>query len=127
MDRKISTKRNKLPVQAQESRVDLPTGCVTCMASRCQPHNAADRFCLSLLQANVMTEDPQHYTEISRRSDLPTGSASIFPASRLDHPHAQVVQVELRPFNDRALNRVLAILCERVNQVSLRLPDGRPV
>ena len=72
-----------------------------------------------------MTEDPQHYTEISRRSDLPTGSASIFPASRLDHPHAQVVQVELRPFNDRALNRDLAILCERVNQVSLRLPDER--
>jgi hypothetical protein len=38
---------------------------------------------------------------------------------------AQVVQVELRPFNDRALNRDLAILCERVNQASLHLPDGR--
>ena len=38
---------------------------------------------------------------------------------------AQIVRVELRPFNDRALNRDLAILCERVNQASLRLPDGR--
>jgi cell division septum initiation protein DivIVA len=35
------------------------------------------------------------------------------------------VQVELRPFNDRALNRDLAILCERVNRASPRLPDGR--
>jgi len=36
-----------------------------------------------------------------------------------------MVQVELRPFNDRALNRDLALLCERVNQASPRLPDGR--
>ena len=36
-----------------------------------------------------------------------------------------MVQVELRPFNDRALNRDLTILCERVNQASPRLPDGR--
>jgi hypothetical protein len=39
--------------------------------------------------------------------------------------HAQMVQVELLPFNDRALNRDLAALCERVNQASPRLPDGR--
>jgi hypothetical protein len=36
-----------------------------------------------------------------------------------------MVQVELRPFNDRALNRDLALLCKRVNQASPRLPDGR--
>jgi len=36
-----------------------------------------------------------------------------------------MVQVELRPFNDRALNRDLAMLCKRVNQASPRLPDGR--
>jgi hypothetical protein len=36
-----------------------------------------------------------------------------------------MVQVELRPFNDRMLNRDLAVLCERVNQASPRLPDGR--
>jgi hypothetical protein len=35
------------------------------------------------------------------------------------------VQVELRPFNNRVLNRDLAVLCERVNQASPRLPDGR--
>jgi len=40
-------------------------------------------------------------------------------------PAISTVQVELRPFNDRALNRDLAVLCERVNQASLRLPDGR--
>ena len=39
--------------------------------------------------------------------------------------HAQMVQVELHPFNDRALNRDLAALCERVNQAPPRLPDGR--
>jgi hypothetical protein len=38
---------------------------------------------------------------------------------------AQMVQVELRPFNDRALNRDLTVLCERVNQASPHLPDGR--
>ncbi|EFH84209.1 hypothetical protein [Ktedonobacter racemifer] len=38
---------------------------------------------------------------------------------------ATTVQVELRPFNDRALNCDLALLCERVNQASPRLPDGR--
>ena len=35
---------------------------------------------------------------------------------------ATTVHVELRPFNDRALNRDLAVLCERVNQASPRLP-----
>lgn len=38
---------------------------------------------------------------------------------------AHLVQVELRPFNDRVLNRDLALLCERVNQASPHLPDGR--
>lgn len=35
------------------------------------------------------------------------------------------VHVELRPFNDRQYNGDLMTLCERVNQVDLRLPDGR--
>jgi hypothetical protein len=38
---------------------------------------------------------------------------------------ATTVRVELRPFNDRALNRDLALLCARVNEASPRLPDGR--
>jgi hypothetical protein len=37
---------------------------------------------------------------------------------------ATTVHVELRPFNDRALNRDLALLCERVNEASPQLPDG---
>jgi hypothetical protein len=37
----------------------------------------------------------------------------------------QMMHVELCPFNDRMLNRDLAVLCERVSQASPRLPDGR--
>jgi hypothetical protein len=35
------------------------------------------------------------------------------------------VQVELRPFNDRQLNRDLAEVCARVNQRQPALPEGR--
>lgn len=35
------------------------------------------------------------------------------------------VHVELRPFNDRALNGDLTLLCERVNEASPQLPDRR--
>jgi len=38
---------------------------------------------------------------------------------------AGTIQVELTSFNDRALNRDLAQICERVNQASPHLPDGR--
>ncbi len=38
---------------------------------------------------------------------------------------ATIVRVELRPFNDRALNRDLALLCTRVNEASPQLLDGR--
>jgi hypothetical protein len=37
---------------------------------------------------------------------------------------ATTLRVELRPFNDRALNGDLALLCARVNDASPRLPDG---
>jgi len=37
----------------------------------------------------------------------------------------RTVSVELRPFNDRHLNHDLVALCERVNQNSPQLPDGR--
>jgi hypothetical protein len=33
--------------------------------------------------------------------------------------------VFLRPFNDQQLNRDLDVLCDRLNQAQLRLPDGR--
>jgi hypothetical protein len=37
----------------------------------------------------------------------------------------RAISVELRPFNDRHLNHDLVELCERINQASLQLPDGR--
>jgi hypothetical protein len=37
----------------------------------------------------------------------------------------RALSVELRPFNDRHLNHDLVALCERVNQASPQLPDGR--
>jgi hypothetical protein len=40
-------------------------------------------------------------------------------------PTPTAVQVTLRPFNDRALTRELALLCERVTAVRPCLSDGR--
>jgi hypothetical protein len=37
----------------------------------------------------------------------------------------QTVSVELRPFHDRQYNRDLFLLCQRVNEKQLHLPDGR--
>ena len=37
----------------------------------------------------------------------------------------ETVEVELRSFNDRQLNRDLAAICEKVNAEETRLPDGR--
>ena len=37
----------------------------------------------------------------------------------------RAISVELRPFNDHQLNHDLVALCERVNQASPQLPDGR--
>jgi hypothetical protein len=41
------------------------------------------------------------------------------------HWGAESVEVELKPFNDRALNRDLTILCANVANAQPRLPDGR--
>src|SRR5712691_4522592 len=37
----------------------------------------------------------------------------------------EVVRVELRPFNNRQLNRDLLAICQRVKEIQPRLPDGR--
>jgi hypothetical protein len=37
----------------------------------------------------------------------------------------EVVQVEVRPFNNRQLNRDLLAVCQRVNELQPKLPDGR--
>jgi hypothetical protein len=38
---------------------------------------------------------------------------------------SDIVQVEVRPFNNRQLNRDLLAVCQRVNEFQPRLPDGR--
>jgi hypothetical protein len=63
---------------------------------------------------------PASYAQVTWKRLLP-----FFQLPGTITHHAQTVQLELRPFNDRALNRDLAILCERVNQASPHLPDGR--
>jgi hypothetical protein len=40
-------------------------------------------------------------------------------------PGRNTVEVALRPFNDKRYNQDLEALCERVNAVAPRLPDGR--
>ena len=37
----------------------------------------------------------------------------------------ETVEVELRPFNDRELNRDLEAICAQINAEETRLPDGR--
>jgi hypothetical protein len=63
---------------------------------------------------------PASYAKATWRRLLP-----FFQLPGTITPYAHVVQVELCPFNDWVLNRDLAILCERVNQASLCLPDKR--
>ncbi len=45
------------------------------------------------------------------------------PGSVISHRH--MVSVQLRPFHDRQYNRDLSLLCQRVNEKQLHLPDGR--
>src|SRR5258707_12512735 len=61
---------------------------------------------------------PASYAQATWRRLLP-----FFQLSGTITQDATHVQVELRPFNDRMLNRDLAMLCERVNQASSCLPD----
>jgi len=63
---------------------------------------------------------PASYTHATWRRLLP-----FFQLPGTITCDATTIQVQLHPFNDRALNRDLMELCERVNQASLCLPDGR--
>ena len=63
---------------------------------------------------------PVSYAHATWRRLLP-----FFQLSGTVTRDATTIQVELCPFNDCALNRNLALLCERVNQAAPRLPDGR--
>jgi hypothetical protein len=51
--------------------------------------------------------------------------APFFQLSGIVTSSQQTVLVQLRPFNDRQYNRDLSLLCQRVNEKQLHLPDGR--
>src|SRR6266700_3677372 len=63
---------------------------------------------------------PASYAHATWRRLLP-----FFQLSGTITRDATTIQVELAPFNDRALNRDLAFLFEQVNQASPHLLDGR--
>jgi hypothetical protein len=72
------------------------------------------------ISAKRFAHFPPSYAQATWRRLLP-----FFQLPGTITQDATLVQVELRPFNDRELNRDLALLCERVNQASPHLPDGR--
>jgi hypothetical protein len=51
--------------------------------------------------------------------------APFFQLPGMITSHQHVVSVQLRPFHDRQYNRDLVLLCQRVNEKHLHLPDGR--
>ena len=51
--------------------------------------------------------------------------APFFQLSGIVTSSQQTVLVRLRPFHDRQYNRDLSLLCHRVNEKQLYLPDGR--
>ncbi len=66
-----------------------------------------------------------HYFPASYAHATRQRLAPFFRLSGLVSRDAATVRVELRPFNDRALNCDLMLLCAHVNEASPRLPDGR--
>ena len=51
--------------------------------------------------------------------------APFFQLPGIVTSHRHAVSVQLRPFHDRQYNRDLSLLCQRVNEKQLHLPDGR--
>jgi len=51
--------------------------------------------------------------------------APFFQLSGIVTSSQHTVSVQLLPFNDRQYNRDLSLLCHRVNEKQLHLPDGR--
>lgn len=51
--------------------------------------------------------------------------APFFHLSGIVISRKQALSVQLHPFHDRAYNRDLSLLCHRVNEKQLHLPDGR--
>jgi len=51
--------------------------------------------------------------------------APLFQLPGTINSSRHTVSVQLRPFHDRQYNRDLSLLCQRVNEKQLHLPDGR--
>ncbi len=63
---------------------------------------------------------PPTYAHATWRRLLP-----FFQLSGVVTSSQSAVRVQLHPFNDRQYNRDLLLLCQRVNEKPLHLPDGR--
>ncbi len=80
-------------------------------------------FKVALTNAVMWTRD--HFFPASFAQATWKRLAPFFHLSGHVRQDSSTVFVELSPFNDRQYNRDLAVLCERVNNASLHLPDGR--
>ena len=74
---------------------------------------------------NVMMWTRDHFFPTSFAQATWKRLAPFFHLGGQVRQDSSTVFVELSPFNDRQYNRDLAVLCERVNNASLHLPDGR--
>jgi hypothetical protein len=78
-----------------------------------------------LALANLAMWTRDHYFPATYAHATWERLAPFFQLPGVVRPSRQLVSVELLPFNDRQLNRDLTALCQRVNEVQPRLPDGR--
>ncbi len=78
-----------------------------------------------LALANLAMWTRDHYFPATYAHATWARLAPFFQLPGVVLPSRQSVSVELRPFNDRQLNRDLTALCQQVNEVQPRLPDGR--
>jgi len=78
---------------------------------------------LALANLTMLTRD--QYFPASFAHATWTRLAPFFQLSGIITASQHTVSVQLYPFNDRHYNRDLALLCQRVNEKSLHLPDGR--
>ena len=80
-------------------------------------------FKVALVNLVMWTRD--HYFPASYAHATWKRLAPFFHLSGVVTQGQDVVEVSLRPFNDKRYNQDLEVLCERVNALALRLPDGR--
>jgi len=151
---KLQKKMGELFLQQEKREVRLPkiSGHLTKLQEKIQQHT--QKQCDLLRSLENLEKDERTMYELDNRKDqvmtvFKVALANLamwtrdqyFPASysnatwerlapffRLPgivRSSQKVVEVELRPFNDRQYNRDLHLLCQRVNQKQPHLPDGR--